>query len=504
MTDASLAYDAGTDSFTLKAGTEDVTFGPSHVTTNTSNSLRYEKVEGNSTTQLHLDWGTRSQWTTAPQYVALGQLFSRQREAATGIDRYTSVDFVFGHPSEASALPRSGSATYELSFSGSRSSLASNYLLNVTGRGVALVDFANGKIEISGKTASHNFGGQGLSGAEVEGQVRASGAITSGKNQFAGTFTAKGGASDSYKGDFSGSFFGPKAQDIGGTLYSTSGSLFYSLAFAGYGLSKTSSADTLANLKGSTRLRTVRTFIDLPVRETLAPPLGEDIIYDADTQTYTVGGGGSQVGFGYSFGPANRVPTQDKGDLRAYGAALPTVDGKVQYSIGVFDGETDGIELTYASFMRVLGTRTDTTGKVMAEGVDYIGFGISTPADQLPRSGSATYSGRLFGDIHNDTKLIASLIGTSDLSVNFGTGTLTAALFPLRVEAGGASSALGRYDFSGSIDAYASAFSGAWSGGKGTLIGRFYGDSAQEYGAVFNIQDPAVGKMTGISVGKRK
>ncbi len=203
------------------------------------------------------------------------------------------------------------------------------------------------------------------------------------------------------------------------------------------------------------------------------------------------------------FGPANRVSAQDSGDLRAYGAAHARADGKEQNSIGVFDGETDGIELTYASFMRVLSTRTDLDGKVTAQGVDYFAFGISTPADQLPRSGSATYSGRLFGDIHDDTKLLASLTGKSDLSVNFGTGTLAAALFPVRVDAGGASTALGRYDFSGSIDAFASAFTGAWSGGTGTLVGRFYGDAAQEYGAVFNIQDPVAGEMKGISVGRR-
>ncbi len=35
------------------------------------------------------------------------------------------------------------------------------------------------------------------------------------------------------------------------------------------------------------------------------------------------------------------------------------------------------------------------------------------------------------------------------------------------------------------------------------LTGRFYRDKAQEYAAVFNIDDPAAGKMTGISIGKR-
>jgi hypothetical protein len=175
----------------------------------------------------------------------------------------------------------------------------------------------------------------------------------------------------------------------------------------------------------------------------------------------------------------------------------------VQYSIGVFDGETNGIDLTYASFMRVLGTRTDLDADITAEGVDYIGFGNFTPPDQLPRTGSATYAGRLFGDIHDDTEVLASLTGQFDLTADFAAGTLAASLFPVQVDAGGASTALGRYDFSGSIDAFTAAFTATWSAGTGTLDGRFYGDAAQEYAAVFSIDDLAEGKLVGISVGKR-
>jgi hypothetical protein len=503
VTGASLAYDADTDSFTLSDGTDEFTFAPGDLTINSCCLLRYEKVEGSTTTQLDVDWGLRSEWTSAPEYVALGQLIAKQSDVATGIDSYRSIDFAFGLPSEASAVPTAGSAAYALSFAGTRSSTVTDYLLDMMGSGVALVDFDTGQLEISGTTSSFNFLGPGIAGSESEGEVTASGAIAAGENRFTGTFTAQGGASDTYTGDFSGSFYGPGTEDIGGTLYGTSGSLFYSLAFAGYGLPDTAPDDTLANLTGSTRFRTVRTSMDLPASGFLDNALGEAIIYDADTETYTVAGNGSQVAFGFSFDPTNRTASDDAGDLRAYGAALPVVDGEVQYSIGIFDGETDGIALTYTSFMRIFGTRTDLDDDVIAEGIDYIGFGSFTPPDQLPRTGSATYDGRLFGDIHDGINLLASLTGESDLSVNFGAGTMAASLFPVRVDAGGASTALGQYDFSGTIDAFTAAFTGAWTAGTGTLTGRFYGDAAQEYGAVFNIDDPAVGKMMGISVGKR-
>ncbi len=155
------------------------------------------------------------------------------------------------------------------------------------------------------------------------------------------------------------------------------------------------------------------------------------------------------------------------------------------------------------SFMRVLAARTDFDGKPLGESVEYIGFGNFTPPDQLPRSGSATYAGRLFGDIDDGSKLTAALVGRSDLTANFGTGALTASLFPTRVTADGISTALGRYDFAGVIDAFSAAFTGAWNLGSGTLAGRFYGNAAQEYVAVFNIKDPAVGTMTGVAAGKQ-
>src|SRR3546814_20573916 len=70
--------------------------------------------------------------------------------------------------------------------------------------------------------------------------------------------------------------------------------------------------------------------------------------------------------------------------------------------------------------------RSDFDGKTLGESVEYIGVGNFTPPDQLPRSGSATYAGRLFGDIDDGSKLVAALVGRSDLTANFGTGALAA------------------------------------------------------------------------------
>src|SRR3546814_12599059 len=76
-------------------------------------------------------------------------------------------------------------------------------------------------------------------------------------------------------------------------------------SFAGYGLPEAAPDDTLAELERTTRFRTVWAAINLPAEERIDPPLAETIIYDADTQTYTVSSR-SAAGFQFSFGPANR------------------------------------------------------------------------------------------------------------------------------------------------------------------------------------------------------
>src|SRR3546814_14723355 len=72
-----------------------------------------------------------------------------------------------------------------------------------------------------------------------------------------------------------------------------------------------------------------------------------------------------------------------------------------------------------------------------------------------------------------------------------------------RITADGVSTALGRYDFSGVIDAYSAAFTGAWNSGPGRLARRFYRHPAQTYEADFNIKDPAAGTLTGGTIAQQ-
>lgn len=496
---ASIEYDASVDSYIVRAGDDRFEFGPEHLTNAIWNYLAFQKADGNVTTKLDFDWREVSEWTTATDYVRLAQLHTAEKNIPAGTETYQIVDLVFGSPSDAASLPRAGSATFLLSLRGSRTTAATGTPMSMSGSATALVDFGTGILDFRGTTTDLTLDRHGAYNWNSE--VKGTAALTADANGFAGTFEAKAGTLETYTGDFVGLFYGPEAQEIGGIFYGTSGPLYYSLAFAGYQQPKIGPEDTLAALTGVSRLDTVSRIIPLPDNDPYFTeyPFREHVIYDADKKTYQVFAAAAG-----EFGTANRTPAKDQTDIVSYGAAVAAVDGKLSYDIGRFDGETDGIELTYTSFFRVVKTLTDLDDKVLSKEVAYLGFGNATPADQLPRTGTASYVGRLFGDVNDGTDLLSPLRGTVALKANFGTQALTASLSPQATNFLGSAVNFGTFDFVGSIDSYRGYFDASRVTGEGSLSGRFFGDRAQEFAATFGIGLPDRGLMLeGVAVGRQ-
>ncbi|KRA83142.1 transferrin-binding protein-like solute binding protein [Altererythrobacter sp. Root672] len=500
MAGATLEYDLPSDSYIIRLGTETFEFGPGDATSDAWGFLAFEKEVGESTTKLDFEWRYDTPWLTNTEYVRLAQLVTSEANIPEGTKTFRAIDLVFGVPSDAANVPKAGSATFGLSLLGSRSSNVTDSPLTMSGAGSALVDFASGQLNFTGVTHDYNQDRQGASnwGSELTGNA----ALTAGKNVFTGTFTSKTGTSEIYEGGITGSFYGPEAEEIGGTFYGTSGPLYYSLAFAGLEQPHIASRDTLASLTGTNRLDSVQRVIPLPDSDPYFAeyPFGEHVIYDAQTKTYEI----SRVSAG-AFGAANRTPAKDQADIVSYGAAVAWVDGKISYDIGRFDGETDGMELTYASFFRVVKTLTDLDDKVLEKEVTYLAFGNATPADQLPRTGTASYEGRLFGDVNDGTNLLSPLRGTAALNVNFGTQALAASLSPRATNLNGGVENFGTFNFAGSLDSFRGYFEALRiGGGDGNLAGRFFGDRAQEFGATFGINLADRGLMLeGVAVGKQ-
>ncbi|WP_206245250.1 HupA family protein [Novosphingobium terrae] len=119
---------------------------------------------------------------------------------------------VFGMPTPTSAIPRTGSATYALDLMGT-------YL----GTGTGSVNFGSGSYNFSGnitQMASYN-GGDGISHTSASGTFQSTGTLASAGNGFSGAVNLTVG-SNSYSGPIGGLFFGPAAQELGGTFVASS------------------------------------------------------------------------------------------------------------------------------------------------------------------------------------------------------------------------------------------------------------------------------------------
>jgi hypothetical protein len=161
------------------------------------------------------------------------------------------------------------------------------------------------------------------------------------------------------------------------------------------------------------------------------------------------------------------------------------------------------IELTYTSFGVVTELYSTPT-------ITFFAVGSRTPQAQMPRTGTATFSGIADG-YWIDGSTTRRLYGSkATLSADFAAGQVTS-----RLELRGHGDAFGAFssaptsplgDFVGSGPISGAAFSGSYgtSGGYGgTFVGAFNGPAADEFGLAFQLQGALGQKAFGVAVGKR-
>jgi hypothetical protein len=119
---------------------------------------------------------------------------------------------VFGMPTLASAIPRTGSATYALDLMGT-------YL----GTGTGSVKFGSGSYNFSGNiNQMASFDGEaGIIHTSASGTFQSTGTLASVGNGFSGRVSLTTGG-NAYSGPIGGLFFGPAAQELGGTFVASS------------------------------------------------------------------------------------------------------------------------------------------------------------------------------------------------------------------------------------------------------------------------------------------
>ncbi|MBC2663947.1 hypothetical protein H7F51_00285 [Novosphingobium flavum] len=409
---ATFAYNATTNTYTVNAAGQSQSFGPAAMTS-TGN---YRVTSGSTTDDLTLTpTGTSTGGTF--RYVGAG-FWQRQTQRGDGGIDGSINSFVYGVPT--ATLVRTGTASYATRVYGAISQYGN--LWAISGTGNMIGDLAKGTFQHSGNleflspTTGSTFGG---------GTFFSTLTVSSTANQLSGGMTI-GTSSGSYGGPVSGMFFGPNAEEVGGSFSAAdSAGNVATGAFLGRN-DPGSSIVALDKLTASTAFEV----------HYGGQNLGKALTYDPATQNYTIAA--SQLphlsNTGPSFydsfsqfalGPSQKAAVQDDARFIRYDG---TVDGRAVtarfYKVGAANGE---IQLSYASFYRLdVGPPAGGSGT----GVRYALFGVPTPAVLMPKTGTATYAGPIYGiGEYSDGTKAYNVTGQSLFNVDFAaagssTGTL--------------------------------------------------------------------------------
>jgi hypothetical protein len=145
-----------------------------------------------------------------------------------------------------------------------------------------------------------------------------------------------------------------------------------------------------------------------------------------------------------------------------------------------------GVPLSYTRFASFYAAGTPAGFDAHA-----FSFGIQTRANDVPTTGTATYTGVADGValLASDGGATASLAGsTSSLTADFSTGSIATSVALLVTPTGGPTTALDLLVGTGSLGAVKPGFSGTLTGTgsvTGNFSGAFYGPQAVEFGYDF-------------------
>jgi len=220
------------------------------------------------------------------------------------------------------------------------------------------------------------------------------------------------------------------------------------------------------------------------------------ISYNASTNGYTVRDGANSQPF---------VPADIRSDFTFNGPAF------VNYARGVGTATEDylsiyrpaggggDVALTYttlAQWIRIAHSSTGTTSTAQTDAVWAVG-GFATLASDMPRTGTASYSGPLRG-IYVQGTTLANVSGLAQLAADFGAGTVRA---DLTLNRSGFSTLL--VGGNGTISSARFAGNLAGSGFTGTFDGGFFGPQAAEMGFSFIMSDATGQRIAGVGGGRR-
>ena len=472
-------FDAVSQGYTVTSDGVSQTFLPGDLDPSRSSSAISVYVQSDGT---HLDTlsltnpGTSGALTY--QYVGAG-FWQRQTwvsDPLVSANDHFDLDyraFTYGVETPDSALPRTGSAGYAVDLVGALDGEVPSIL---TGDGTLSVNFASGAVATTGTLTEYSIDSTPivLSTGTFDGQAQ----LSSSTNAFGGTFDLT--ATSAFSGGLHGRFYGPLAEEVGAVW-------------------------SVTNPDGSAGTGTITGRVDDSINVTLGSsktPVSDGdafaISYDAAAQSYTLTAAGRTV----SLDGADR---DIAGSSAAFDLFRKTLADGSTLDARIYNAAGSPLALSYTSFAELVFRGPDG---VAATGYQLLGQ--RTAAGQMPRTGSASYNGAIYGQ--GSVRGAASsacyaLGGTSRLNVDFASNSASGSLAITGTNADGTR------DF-GSFGFQSTAMSGGqFSAGAtganatGSVNGAFFGPNAQEFGAGFAISqgyaNGDTGTLTGVTIGKK-
>lgn len=424
-----VSYDAASDSYTVIAGARSGVF-PAAPVAGSADALTLDALNG-------LRYVRAGRWATT--------------SSSNGITTSLVDAFAFGMPTAAGALPRTGSASYAVTLAGAMADSSQPGPLALSGSGTLTADFASGAIATSG-TAAASFTDANNAITTTNGSFTGSATLASSANNFAGNLNLTLFAG--YNGALTGHFYGPAADEVGASAALTDAN-------------GNAAAISLVGGKAASASAAGRT------------PAAPDISGDA-AQGYTIAGlPGLSETITLLTAADREAITSDVG-FDAYRKTLAA--GTVQARI--YDAGHGPLALRYASFAELAYLASDAAAGSAPQHW-YLPFGQRTTADQLPRTGTASYAGLVFGTGTAGGGAY-TLAGSSSFAVDFARASASGSLAITGSGAAG-SRDFGSFGFQ-AASLSSNGFTGTLTapGGSGSLTGWFFGPQAQEIGARFD------------------
>lgn len=496
-----IVYNPSNRSYTLTSGSRNQTFGIGDKDNDDSNFTAsiFRKRTGDVVDNLII-----TQATTTPvngyEYVG-GAVWERGDSGTT----LTGDALTFGVETPDSATPRTGSANFAARL------IATGYWQNdntdLSGTGLATVDFSTGNITASGLARELSTS---TKLPVASGDWSASAQLASSRNAFDGTLQLYQGSGFSVSGALSGRLYGPQSQELGGAFGLNGTSSLGSGSVVGVLLgSRVDPATTNMSVAPLTadqefRISSNSLFINVlnATGTTDDSPGNPDLryfpellTYNASDNSYVLSDPDNSGGTDPLFTTTNPDDTTSDGRFVSY----VSTNGDFQDQLRLYRpaGSNSEIALTYSSFgnFRRIEPASDTDKTAITNSWFY--FGIPTNPAAIPASGTGTYRGILHGTANYGLagSRVLDVEGTSLFVFDFGTSSLTGNLHPVVIEHSGDRTDLGEWAFAnaqvGTLVLSNPGFTASLEtnvGINGQVSGRFFGPAADEVAGIFSAQ----------------